>query len=147
MAWIELELNPQYLTAENVNNVYENCLYIAERLEELQASIDSTDVEHPHAAMNSEIGEIQEILQTIENDINVVNESDYNDINIVSQYYDEPKQIGMYFTREDYKRWVLILNDLYDIIEKGIWQILSLQYEVPVFPNNKIIVLRGERLA
>lgn len=147
MEWIDLDLNLRYLNAEDVNNVYNNCLYIAEALEDLQASIDSSDVVDPGATMQSEIGEIQEILQTVEDDINVINEGDFEGINIVSQYYDEPKTIGMYFRLSDYQRWVMILNDLKSIIDNGIWQILSLQYDVPVFTNNKILVLRGERLA
>lgn len=147
MEWIDLNLNLRYLNAEDVNNVYNNCLYIAEALEDLQASIDSSDVVDPGATMQSEIGEIQEILQTVEDDINVINEGDFEGINIVSQYYDEAKTIGMYFRLSDYQRWVMILNDLKSILENGIWQILSLQYEVPVFTNNKILVLRGERLA
>lgn len=115
MSWNVLPLQIKTLEAETVNKVYENIVYIAiEAIGKGMATIDllnnMTEVE---AEMSTPIALIGSILQSVEDDLSLLNEVSE------SVYYDGLVTITRYFRLEDYQRWILILNDLYDIIVEG----------------------------
>lgn len=144
MSWHELELNIPTLEAETVNNVYENIEYLKNALEELEYSVGS--ITAPNASYDTQIYQIKDKLQTVENDIAVIN------LVIESIYFDEAKSIGTYFKLVDYQRWVNILNDIYDILfnGKGAWCMMTLTGETgnpdaqDVYGND--IYIRGDTI-
>lgn len=133
MSWNNLPLQVKTLEAETVNKVYENIVYIAiEAIAKGMATADLlanlTEVE---AEMSTPIALIGSILQSVEDDLTLLNEVSE------SIYYEGLVTITKYFRLEDYQRWILILNDLYSIIieDKGEWaQAYSLtEEETPDF--------------
>lgn len=139
MSWNELELNIDVLQPYIVNQVYENIEYIKGALETKGISVDTLQV--VNAKYDTQIVDVANKLQSIENDLDKINDNKAQSI-----YYTEHKDIGNIFTVDDYNRWVLILNDLYDIIanNKGIYKAIKIQengqYKYMIIDNKQVVV-------
>ena len=138
--WHNLDLNIATLEAETVNQVYENVLYLKQQAESKGITVSA--LVNPNASYNTQIADVLSVLQNTENDVSVINEDVTESI-----YFDEQKTIGSRFTLADYQRWVLCLNDLYDIIvnEKGQWGVLQLSDGIPTI-DGKTIIIRGDSI-
>ena len=139
MSWNELELNIALLQPYIVNQVYENIEYLKGALETKGISVDTLQV--VNAQYDTQIVDVANMLQSIENDLDKI-----NDNKAQSTYYNEHKDIGNIFTVDDYNRWVLILNDLYDIIvnNKGIYKAIKIKenglYKYMIIDNKQVVV-------
>ena len=138
--WRDLDLIIETLEPETVNQVYENALYLKQQAESKGITVSS--LTNPNASYSTQIADVLSVLQNTENDVAVINEDVTESI-----YFDEQKTIGYRFTLLDYQRWVLCLNDLYDIIVsgKGQWGILQLSDGIPTI-DGKTIIIRGDSI-
>lgn len=138
--WRDLDLNITTLETETVNQVYENVAYLKQVAESKGITVSA--LTNPNARYDTQISDVLSVLQNTENDVAVINEDVTESI-----YFDEQKTIGSRFTLADYQRWVLCLNDLYDIIVngKGKWGILQLSDGIPTI-DGKTIIMRGDSI-
>ena len=142
--WRDLDLNIVTLEAETVNQVYQNVAYLKDVAESKGITVSA--LTNPNASYSTQIVTVLYVLQNAEDDVSTINEDVTESI-----YFDEHKTIGMWFRLEDYQRWVLCLNDLYDIIvnEKGQWGRLYLTQEQGqpfVQIENDDVYIRGDTL-
>lgn len=145
MSWNELDLYIDTLEAETVNAVMENVSFLRQELVNKGFTVDS--FVNVSASMKDYIAYIRGILQDVETEIGKINEAYKNSTHIESRYYYEETTYGAYFRKTDYQRWVLILNDLYDIIVNGNgrWVFLQLTDCIPTI-NGEDILLRGDSI-
>lgn len=136
MAWVNLPFGIEYLTPDIVNQVTENARVLKQELENKGYTVD--DLVNVLASRNTQIADFAGIVQDTDNNIFKIED-------VISSIYGEPWEFGSSFIKEDYQRWVLILNDMCDIIinGKGQWGILQLNDCTPTIDGKKI-VLRGD---
>lgn len=136
MSWNELQLNIPSLEVDIVDKVYENIVVLKDKLEEM--GYPSISVTNPNASYDVQIRNVINVLQTVENDLDALN--NYKE----SVYWGEPKIISKWFTENSYRRWVRILNDIYDMTfgQKTDWAILELSDCIPTIDGLDIAIRR-----
>ena len=110
-SWNKIELNPRTLEDQTINKIQENIQYLYEKIKK---EYDIEELESVEASKRTPISQIGNILRGIEKNLDIINSTPYE-----SRYYVEPNEIYRKFDRKDYQRWILILNDIYDIIVNG----------------------------
>lgn len=145
MSWHNMDMYVTTLTAATVNHVSDNIAYLKEQAE--LKGVTVREIAAANASLDTIIAEVGNVLQRVETGITVIDEDVAE-----SLYYGDSKNIGRYFSLEDYQRWVLCLNDLYDIIvnEKGQWGQIYLtqeenQPDVQIDEND--VYIRGDLIA
>lgn len=141
MAWTAYTEPIEILRASDINNIKENIETIKSLL--IAKGFDVDNTKSIQANESTQFVEIFDILSNIEYNLDVI-----NDNKAKSVYYAEPKTIGDYASnRDDIWRWMQILNDMYDILNKkaGLWQYIKTLDGFPTIENNKLLT-RGDLL-
>lgn len=142
MIWEKLKYPIQKVTAEVVNDVRNNIEFL--QLEMINRGLTVDKLVGKSAWYGVQIADVVKILQGVENDIDVINETIAESI-----YYKDPNIIGNSFSAEEYHRWVLILNDMYDIIinDKGYYSTLILSDgNIAVDNSGAYFTIRGGKI-
>ena len=137
MSWINLDYDIKYLEKDIVNQVYGNIDYLRTAL--INAGYSVNSITNPDAAYATAIADVGSKLQTVENDLDVINDV------VESIYWNGHYQISDYFVQANYWRWLDILRDAYDMIinGKGRWAILRLSDCIPTIDNKRIVIRGG----
>lgn len=149
MSWHDLPLNVVTLEAETVNEVEEDIEYL--RTAAIAAGVTVDVLNTVNAQMDTPTADVRGKLQAVEDNFTIlkedVTESLYYDEDF--PWYGQGFTIFSLFKRENFRRWVLMLRDLYDIIVngKGQWgqMYLTLEQGQPdVQINGNDVYIRGD---
>ena len=137
MAWQNLPEYVPTLEATTVNQAYDNIDYLRDAMISQGKTVDV--LSPVHAEHSTPISEVVNILTNMEEDITILDEQ------VPSAFYVEPWEVSSSFTRENYKRWIMVMNDIYDIIINGKanWGRLRLSDGYPII-DGKRILMRGD---
>ena len=140
--WYDYSTPIEILNVNDIKNILSNINtirlilnqkgYLIEDLIEVDAKFDSQFK-----------GDILEILQNIEYNLDIISNNDAKSI-----YYVEPKTVGEYaLDKADIWRWVQILNEMHDMVTGvyGKWQYLLCDDGYPTI-NGKKILVRGDMI-
>ena len=140
--WYDYSTPIEILNVNDIKNIMTNINTIRLILNQKGYTIsDLIDVE---AKFGSQLkGDILEILQNIEYNLDIISDNDAKSI-----YYVEPKTVGEYASnKEDIWRWIQILNEMHDMATGvyGKWQYLLCDDGYPTI-NGKKILVRGDMI-
>lgn len=139
MAWTTYTEPLEILSAEDVNNIYENITIIREKL--LQKNFDVEPTREVVAKNDTPYVEIFDILNNIEYNLNIINNNEAQ-----SAYFGTSKTVGEYAPNKDeIWRWICILNDMLPIVngEKGKWTLLRCKNGFPTISGDGLVA-RGD---
>lgn len=140
--WYDYSTPIEILNVNDIKNILSNINTIRLILTQKGYLID--DLIEVEAKFGSQFkGDILEILQNIEYNLDIISNNDAKSI-----YYVEPKTVGEYASnKEDIWRWVQILNEMHDIVTGvyGKWEYLLCNDGYPTI-NGKKILVRGDMI-
>lgn len=138
-SWYLYNEVPQYLNAEDINNIYANMQTIKVLLNAKGYTIEN--LASINAQKNTPFASIVDILQNIEYNLDIVNSTE-----IKTPLYVEPKTIGRYAPDKiAILRWIDTLNDLYYILtnQRKPWGYVLFTDGYPTIDGKRLII-RGD---